>query len=405
MDAVGHEVVPAPDATARDQAGEPSVSPALRARLAEHRAAVLDAVLGLSAPLCEPEHVEVSTALVHGVLDRFVRAPPAGAVARGPRDVLSVVGGAYAVCGVSLAVASYELHRTVIEMSRLWWASVSPLYVGELLQLSGHVEEEMAVMRAGLGDGYCAVLAASGSRALGHDRLAHTMLNGGPVTASLLQAAGVQRAGHYLVLSTLDPPRSVLVDEVAEWFGVPGVLSRRMDDVLDVLVPVRADDAPVRAVGAAFTRLAAMTGAVVAGAAVAPVDALPAAVEEARVVVRIAAVCGRRGPVLAREVLVERALGGSAAAVTELVGLVGALAHLPYLAPTLAALYRSDLDRGLTASRLHIARRTLTHRLNRVHQLTGIHPTSARGVQTWLSALAATRLLESDRELDVVGTG
>lgn len=404
MDALEHGVVRAPGVVVGDQPdqGELAVSAALRARLAEQRVPVLDAVLGSR---CEPGHVDVATALVHGVLDRFVGVLPASVVARGSRDVLHAVGGAYAARGVPLAHASYVLDRTIIEMSRQWWASVSPLHVGELLQLGRHVEEEMGAMRAALSDGYCAVLGATGSRALGRDQLVDALLNGRPLTGALFRAAGVPRAGHYLVLSTLDPPRSVPVDEMAERFGVPGVLPRRTDELLDVLVPVRADATPAQAAGAAFTRLAAMTGAVVAGVAVAPVDGLPGAVEEARATLRIAVTCDRRGPVLARDVLVERALDGSAAAVTQLVDLVGALAHLPYLAPTLVTLYSSDLDRGLTASRLHIGRRTLAKRLDRVQQLTGIHPTSARGVQTFLSALAATHLLGADREPAAAATG
>jgi hypothetical protein len=402
-----NEMVRAPDTRARDRPGpgDPTESAALRAGLSEHRSAILDAVLGASAPDSEPAHVDVASALVGGVLDRFVGSPPAGAAAGAPRDALYAVGGGYAACGVSLTHASYELHRTIIEMSRRWWSSVSPRHIGELLELSQHLEEEVGAMRAALSEGYCAALAASGSRALGRHQLVDTLLNGRPVTASLLRAAGVQRTGHYLLLSTLDPPMSVLVDELAERFGVPDVLPRRTDGRLDVLVPVCAGDSPAQAAAAAFARLAAMTGVVVAGATVAPVDGLPAAAEEARMALRIAVACERRGPVLACEVLVERAVGGSAAAVAELVDLVGTMAHLPYLAPTLTTLYANDLDRGLTASHLHIARRTLAKRLDRVHQLTGIHPTSARGVQTLLSALGATRLLEADREAETAGTG
>jgi PucR C-terminal helix-turn-helix domain len=403
MDAAGNEVLRAPGAGVRE--GAPPVNPALRARLAERQVAVLDTVLGSAAPQCEPEHADVAAALVHAVLDRFVGVDPAGAGSRGPREALHAVGGRYAACGVSLAHASYELHWTIIEMTRMWWASASPLDIGELLQLNRQTAEAMGAMRAELSDGYCATLAASGSRALGRDQLVDALLNGRPVTSSLLRAAGVRRAGHYLVLTTLEPPASVLAGEVAERFGIPGVLPRRTEDQLDVLVPVQADEAPAHAAGAAFARLAAVTGAVVAGAAVAPIAGLPAAAEEARVALRIAAACDRRGAVLPREVLVERALGGSAPAVKQLVGLVGALAHIPYLAPTLATLYKNDLDRGLTASHLQIARRTLTNRLDRIHQLTGIHPTSARGVQTLLSALAAARLLGTEGEPDPARAG
>jgi sugar diacid utilization regulator len=159
-------------------------------------------------------------------------------------------------------------------------------------------------------------------------------------------------------------------------------------------VPVgrRSIDRPGEVAEQAFGRLASATGVTVAGAGVATREALPAAADEARRALRIATACGRSGAVLAGQLLVERAITGSGPAVRELAGLIGSLAPWPHLPATLAALYQHDLDRSATADHLHIARRTLTKRLDRIHQLTGIRPTSAHGVQTFLTALAADRL-------------
>jgi sugar diacid utilization regulator len=104
--------------------------------------------------------------------------------------------------------------------------------------------------------------------------------------------------------------------------------------------------------------------------------------------------------VLADEVLVERALTGSPAAVAQLAGVVETLTPWPHLSGTLCALYDHDLDRSATADALHVARRTLTNRLDRIHRLTGVHPTSARGVQTFMTALAAHRLVRDDAGAD-----
>jgi hypothetical protein len=58
---------------------------------------------------------------------------------------------------------------------------------------------------------------------------------------------------------------------------------------------------------------------------------------------------------------------------------------------TLDAFYRNDLSRTATASALNVHRRTLDYRLQRVHELTGLRPSSTRGVRI-LSA-AVTRAL------------
>ena len=60
----------------------------------------------------------------------------------------------------------------------------------------------------------------------------------------------------------------------------------------------------------------------------------------------------------------------------------GQLARGPNLVTTLDAYYRNDMNRLLTAAGLHIHPRTLDYRIQRVHDLTGINPTSTRGIRT-----------------------
>lgn len=369
---------------------------ALGDRLALGEATVLAAVLAGAMSHAEPEHREITSDLVHDILARFSGLLPGGGAAGSSLDVVRAAGHRYADCGVSYAQALLELHRTIIEMSRQWWAAVPVSDVGALLQVSQAVEGEVGPMRTALSDGYCAGLAASGTRSLGRRQLAECLFDGGRPGAMLLRAANVQCARQYLLLSTVAPEQAV-EDEVPERLGVPGTLARRAADRLDVLVPI-GPRALVAGAGAgvavrAFSRLSALTGASVAGAAVAPVDRLPVALGEARSTLDIASACGRSGAVFADQVLVERAMTGSTEALQQLAGVVEALASWPHLAPTLSALYDNDLDRSATAADLHIARRTLSKRLERIHQMTGLHPTSARGVQTFLSALAAERLV------------
>lgn len=362
--------------------------PPLVERLAGHDDAVLAAVVASCATRGEPEHAGTTAELVRAVL-RLVL----GSESRS--GALHDAGRRYAECGVSHAQAIHELHRTVIEMSRQWWASVAARDVAAMLLLSQAVDDGVERMRAELSDGYCAALAVSGTRSLGRRQLAETLLAGREIGAVLRRASDVEPAAHYLVLCISATARTGGLDAAASAVGPPGTLVRRAGDRIDVLVPVgrRALDVPGEATARYFPMLAAATGVTVAGAAVARRDALPAAAEDARVALEVATACGRLGAVLTGQVLVERAMTGSASAVRQLAELVASLGRWPHLPLTLAALYAHDLDRSRTAEHLHIARRTLTKRLDRVHQITGIHPTSAHGVQTFLSALAAHRLL------------
>lgn len=371
-----------------------SVDAELRDRLAPGAAVVLAAVLASAASQTEPEHHDIASDLVSDVLVRFAGLLPGGDAAGSSLDAVRAAGHRYADRGVSHAQALLELHRTIIEMSRHWWAAVPVSEVSALLQVSQAVESEVEPMRTALSDGYCAALAASGTRSLGRRQLTECLLDGGHPGPTLLRAANVECARQYLLLSTVAPGQ-VVEDEVPERLGVPGALARRAGDWFDVLVPVgpRALVSGVEVAGRAFTRLSALTGAPVAGAAVAPVDRLPVALREARATLDIASACGRSGAVFAEQMLVERAMTGSATALAELAGVTGVLARWPHLAPTLSALYANDLDRGRTAADLHIARRTLSKRLERIHEMTGLHPASARGVQTFLSALAAEQLV------------
>jgi PucR C-terminal helix-turn-helix domain len=373
----------------------------LQCRLDRQRDAVRAAVLSAAVTEAEPDHDQVTAALADALLTRFaagLTGPPQPDVDLGAWRGL---GARYAEVGVSHGQALHELQRAIIEVSRRWWSVAVPAEVPDLLRVGQVIDDDVDPIRAAISDGYCAALAASGSRFAGRRQLAESLITGEAPHPGLLRSAEVEPAAQYLVLCVAAGRAHTSIDEVSDRFGVPGVMGLRSEGRLDVLVPISrrslAEPADVAARG--FNRLASLLAVDVAGAAVAGIADLPAAVRKARTTLAIAARCERRGPVLADQILVERALGGDRPALLELAAVVVALAPWPHLPQTLQALYEHDLDRGRTADHLHIARRTLTKRLDRVHRLTGIHPTSARGVQTFLSAMAADHLVH-DRSAD-----
>ncbi|PTA46520.1 CdaR family transcriptional regulator [Micromonospora sp. RP3T] len=65
----------------------------------------------------------------------------------------------------------------------------------------------------------------------------------------------------------------------------------------------------------------------------------------------------------------------------------------PQLLRTLVVLFDNDLDRGSTAAALHIHRGTLTDRLKRINELTGIAPTGVLGIRLLSAALHLDRAL------------
>jgi PucR C-terminal helix-turn-helix domain len=373
----------------------------LEGRLDGQRDAIRAAVLSSAVTDVEPDHGRLTGVLADTLLDRFAAGLTGPPLPEVDLDAWRELGARYAEVGVSHSQALHELQRAIIEVSRRWWSVALPAEVPELLRVGQVIEVDVDPIRAAISDGYCVALAASGSRSAGRRQFAESLITGVVPHPDLLRSAGVEPAAQYLVLSVAAPPAPMSIDDVADRFGIPGVVGLRSSGRIDVLVPIAlrslAEPADVAARG--FGRLAGLLAVTVAGAAVASVADLPAAVREARTTLEIAATCERRGPVLADQVLVERALGGDRPAMVQLAAVVAALDPWPHLPRTLRALYDHDLDRSRTAVHLHIARRTLTKRLDRVHQLTGIHPTSARGVQTFLSAMAADHLV-NDRNVD-----
>ena len=98
------------------------------------------------------------------------------------------------------------------------------------------------------------------------------------------------------------------------------------------------------------------------------------------------------GGYLLRDVLLEYQLTRPSDALEALRGLLDPIDRNPDLPRTLEVYLAHDLDRRRTAAELHVHPNTLDYRLRRVVELTGLDPSTSRGLQLLGAALAARRL-------------
>jgi DNA-binding PucR family transcriptional regulator len=91
-------------------------------------------------------------------------------------------------------------------------------------------------------------------------------------------------------------------------------------------------------------------------------------------------------------VLLEYQLTRPSDAQGDLAQLLDPLDRNPDLPLTLEVYLDHDLDRRRTAAALHVHPNTLDYRLRRIVELTGLDPSTSRGLQLLGAALAARRL-------------
>ena len=130
-------------------------------------------------------------------------------------------------------------------------------------------------------------------------------------------------------------------------------------------------------------------------------DAVGPAVREATEVVSVVRALGIPAGVYGVDaVLFGWALNGTRDRRDRLAGLLEPLADRPDLLQTLETYLAVDGDAALAARRLYVHRNTLTHRLRRIAQVTGVAPTTLRGAAL-LSAAVVSRRLHGERPLVV----
>ncbi|HET6815868.1 MAG TPA: helix-turn-helix domain-containing protein [Mycobacteriales bacterium] len=166
-----------------------------------------------------------------------------------------------------------------------------------------------------------------------------------------------------------------------------------------VLLPTTVDDVHTSTAQLSdlVERLQTAAGAeVLAGGSPATGTAdIPRAAAQAQDVARLARQLGAStGGFTLRDVLLEYQLTRPSDAQSELAHLLDPLDRNPDLPHTLAVYLDHDLDRRSTASALHVHPNTLDYRLRRIVELTGLDPSTSRGLQLLGAALAARRLNE-----------
>ena len=242
--------------------------------------------------------------------------------------------------------------------------------------------------------------------------LASALLTGEPAEV-LAARIGVQLASSYLVVA-LQVARHP--DEGDG--GVGGAIAarrkaRRVQAALDeiagepaltllepgggsALLPLPAGTSDVAGmVQDVIKQLTAAAGAdVLAGAAAAStIGDVARAGRQAHDIVRLARQIGHpEGAYLLRDVLLEYQLTRPSDAHAALRELLDPLDRNPDLQHTLEVYLANDLDRRHTATALHVHPNTLDYRLRRIVELTGLDPSTSRGLQLLGAALAARRL-------------
>lgn len=246
-----------------------------------------------------------------------------------------------------------------------------------------------------------AALGRLGDRTRALEILLRHLLDGSPASDAA-EAANVSLPGSYLLLlcrrqRTTGPaarfqPASQVLD------GTPGVLWRADNITGNLLILVPADDLATSRVTAA-----ALTGGLserlseplhIAEVHAATLDAVPTAYREAQQMMPLVAAMpdARSRPYAVDELLVELAVARQPALRHRLADLLIPLREGTDLQITLNALFECELDRERTSRKLHIHRRTLTYRIQRIRELTGLDPATAHGIQVLRTAVTASRL-------------
>jgi hypothetical protein len=305
---------------------------------------------------------------------------------------------------IPLPVLSEAWDLALAAAARTCWTIAPPGCFTEMAELTAHAARLAAGAREACIRGY-AEAPCEGARSRPLRRLlAETLIDGAPAGV-IAEAAGVRLAPAYLVLRCEAPALTA----ASHWERASEHLET-WEDVLHagdlaglvVLFPaadlLRAEDQ-----AAEFT-------AGLAGCTRGPVHAaesyrrgaanIPAALEEAsRVLTIVKAIPDAEDrPYRADELLVELAILGQPAIRGRLAAVLSPLDAGTDLRRTLEVLLACNLDRERAARELWIHRRTLHYRLDRIRDLSGVDPSSARGIQLFRAALTSARLTSLERD-------
>jgi hypothetical protein len=245
--------------------------------------------------------------------------------------------------------------------------------------------------------GYLEVCAENGELRPARELLLKSLL-AGTVSTAAAEAAGVDPTTGYLILACQLPSEAGREDYAAAALAsLPHLLWRMQGGELLVLLPIQEGPPTAEQIAAELvSEMAKIAGPSLpaAQAHAASPPSIPAAVEEVREALSLVSAMpdAQLRPYRLQELLVELAVARQPVIRQGLTDLLRPLRDGKDLTHTLEVLFECDLDREQTTDVLHIHRRTLTYRLQRIRALTGINPASAHGIQILRSALVATRL-------------
>ncbi|MFD3762013.1 PucR family transcriptional regulator [Streptomyces sp. NPDC058622] len=232
------------------------------------------------------------------------------------------------------------------------------------------------------------------------------LLRASTETASMAAAAGILLPEGYLILvcrflheegaldRALDEVRSLLRSS-------PGILwsVQAQRDEMMVLLPVNGDEDAVQALSAELVTAASrkVRSVRAAHALAVTVGSVPDTLRELRqtMSVVVAMPDAQARPYKANELVIELAISRQPALQNGLVDLLGPLEQGTDLRLTLDELFFHELDREKAAKALNIHRRTLTYRLQKIREFSGLDPSSPHGIQLLRAAMTAANLSSS----------
>ncbi|WP_105972582.1 PucR family transcriptional regulator [Streptomyces geranii] len=235
-------------------------------------------------------------------------------------------------------------------------------------------------------------------------QLTEALLADDPAAPALASAVGMRVHPRYrvTVVRVPDRPRPTTArrEEITEtllrrrqlpitWHE-PGELVALTPEYADE--PTGAGTAPDRASAVVRDITEALSGSCAIGTSAGATGALAEAFARARRISRVAPLrSGQRHPHTMDDVFVELGVTRLPEVDDWLRDLAEHLSRGPDLITTLEMYYRHDMDRTRTAAALSVHSRTLDYRIQRAHELTGIHPGSTQGVR--VLSVAVTRSL------------
>ncbi len=290
-------------------------------------------------------------------------------------------------------------HLSSVAVHRLFGQIANPDNYREIYAIQEWTARETPSVIDALVDGYLSACRQNGNEQPGRRLLIELLLDG-RCASEAARSLDITLAPSYLVLKCHLGPVALQPEQrrqiVAAFHRVSGTLMRWDLDGITALLPSENDGASALADSLVKT-VRQLSGVPVRAAQAfrGAIGGIPDAIAEAEQVLGLLAFVPGPADRAYRldELLIEYAISQNTDVVKRLADQLAPLDSGTELASTLETLYSCDLDRERAAQQLHIHRRTLTYRINRIRQLCGIDPGTAHGIALLRAALTAKRMM------------